>query len=265
MSSKAPAVPCLRAPLTVFFVLMSAVVLSVLIVCNQPRPSEQVADPTPPAFSEDRDPFEEDGRKYIPKGFTQQPRPGTVGLPPPAPALLTDEEKEVARAKTANVSAEGTEEAQKMLLSLLEELKRASDTASAKELEGLLERIRDRVIQQAREGRVSLLTAAALHKEYLHPNEKAADKKYKGKLVVLKGTVVPHNMADIEDPYKLFRTEPYAHEPVLLQTDYDLSYVHCQLAKPSLQKLVDWQEIHVVGIVEGKDAPDVVMRQCTVL
>jgi hypothetical protein len=240
---------------------MSATVLSVLIVCNQPGPSEQAADPLPPAFSEDRDRIEENRRKYIPKGFTQQPRPGTVGLPPPAPALLTDEEKEVARAKTANVSAEGTEEAQRMLLPLLDEL----ETASAKEREGLLERIRDRVIQQAREGRVSLLTAAALHKEYLHPNEKAADKKYKGKLVVVKGTVVPHNVADIEDPYKLFRTEPYAHEPLLLQTDYDLSYVHCQLAKPSLQKLVDWQEIHVVGIVEGKDAPDVVMRQCTVL
>lgn len=261
MSGKAAPVPRPRVPLTVFFVPMSAVVLSVLIVCNQPKPSEQAADLPPPDFSEDRDPLEEDGRKYIPKGFTQQPRPGTVGLPPPAPALLTDEEKEVARAKTANVSAEGTEEAQRMLLPLLDEL----DTASAKELEGLLERIRDRVIQQAREGRVSLLTATALHKEYLHPNEKAADKKYKGKLVVVKGTVVPHNIADIEDPYKLFRTDPYAHEPVLLQTDYDLSYVHCQLAKPSLQKLVDWQEIHVVGIVEGKDAPDVVMRQCTVL
>jgi hypothetical protein len=82
---------------------------------------------------------------------------------------------------------------------------------------------------------------------------------------VLTGAVAPHNMVDLADGFKLVETTPYVHEPVLLATGYELSFVRCHLARRELQKLRDWQEVHLLGVVEGKLRGDLVLRRCVVL
>jgi hypothetical protein len=52
---------------------------------------------------------------------------------------------------------------------------------------------------------------------------------------------------------------------VLLATDYELSFVRCHLARRELQKLRDWQEVHLLGILEGKLRGDLVLRRCVAL
>jgi hypothetical protein len=72
-------------------------------------------------------------------------------------------------------------------------------------------------------------------------------------------------MLDLPDGFKLFEQTPYAHEPVLLATDFELAFLRCHLARKELQKLLDWQEVHILGIVEGKLQGDLVLKRCVVL
>lgn len=113
---------------------------------------------------------------------------------------------------------------------------------------------------------MSYRTAEELFREFLFPNdEKAAEELYRGKVVILTGSVAPHNMVDLADGFKLVEQTPYVHEPVLLATDYELSFVRCHLARRELQKLRDWQEVHLLGILEGKLRGDLVLRRCVAL
>jgi hypothetical protein len=113
---------------------------------------------------------------------------------------------------------------------------------------------------------VSYRTAREPFREFLFPNdENAAAGRYAGRWVVLTGEVAPHNMVDLADGFKLVEQTPYVHEPVLLATDYELSFVRCHLARPELQKLRDWQEVHLLGILQGKLRGDLVLRRCVVL
>jgi hypothetical protein len=131
---------------------------------------------------------------------------------------------------------------------------------------GDLSTLRSLAADHARAGRVRYETAERFFREFLFPNDdNAAVERYRGRAVVLSGEVAPHNMVDLADGFKLIEQTPYVHEPVLLATEYELSFVRCHLARPELQKLRDWQEVHLLGVVEGKLRGDVVLRRCVVL
>jgi hypothetical protein len=212
------------------------------------EPPESRLEPSAPAQGE---------RRPLPEGFTQRPPRDTPGLPPAAEPLFSEIERAELEARALAVSAEARDEAQIQLLALLDEFEKNGDEAN------LLARIRARATERAREGRVSYRTAEALFREFLFPNdEKQAEDRYSGKVVLLTGAVAPHNMVDLADGFKLVEQTPYVHEPVLLATDYELSFVRCHLARREVQKLRDWQEVHLLGIVEGKRRGDLVLRRC---
>ena len=132
--------------------------------------------------------------------------------------------------------------------------------------EALVARIRSRATESAREGRLIYRTAEELFREFLFPNdEKRAEERYRGTLVLLTGAVAPHNMVDLADGFKLVERTPYVHEPVLLATEYELSFVRCHLARREIQKLRDWQDVHLLGEVQGKVRGDLVLRRCVAL
>ena len=200
--------------------------------------------------------FPEPARNPIRKGFTGEPPPGTVEFPPLVP-LLGPAEMEAAK-KKAPTSSE-SEAAQRELRQLLSEFERKPEPHA-------VERIRAAVIQHARQGRLVLTSATELHKEYQYPNGPSrADEKYKGRVVVLTATVLPANVAEMTDIYKVFEQEPYVQDPLLLKTGHDVTFVRCRLGQPSLQKLADWQPIQLAGIVEGKVGSNVELTQCVVL
>lgn len=195
-------------------------------------------------------------RDPIRQGFTREPPPEVLGFEPPPP-LLTQEEWEAARARSA--TREEREQAQQELEAGLREF---GDTGEP----GAIERIRDSATKHARAGRLIITSASDLYRDYAFPNDPAkADERYRNRVVVLAATVVPHNVSETTDIYKIFGREPYVQDPLLLQTPYDLTFVRCRLARPKLQKLADWQPIQIAGIVEGKSGTDVVLTQCVVL
>jgi len=232
------------------------VLLMVLAACGKAgeessEPLESRLEPSAPAPDE---------RRPLREGFTQRPPKDAPGLPPAAAPLLSNAERAQLEARTLVVSAEEREGAQSDLLALVDEFEKHGDERA------LLARIRSKATESSREGRVTYRTAEALFREFLFPNdEKAVEESYRGKVVVLTGAVAPHNMVDLADGFKLVEQTPYVHEPVLLATDYELSFVRCHLARRELQKLRDWQEVHLLGIVEGKLRGDLVLRRCIVL
>ncbi len=192
-------------------------------------------------------------RQPLNEGFTQRPPRDTPGLPPPAKPLFT--ESELLELETRSIASPPAdrERAQANLLALLDEFERSEDSST----------LRAAVIESARNGWIRYRTAEALIREFLFPNdEAAAEERYQGKAVLLSGAVAPHNMVDLADGFKLVERTPYVHEPVLLATDYELTFVRCHLARPEMQKLRDWQEVQLVGIVEGKLRGDLVLRRC---
>lgn len=195
-------------------------------------------------------------RHPLREGFTQRPPKDTPGLPPPAEPLVGDVERAELEARSLRVSPEERERAQVELLVLVDEFEKSGDGAG----------VRSKARDDVREGRVTYRTAEELFREFLFPSdEKAVEERYRGKVVVLTGAVAPHNMVDLADGFKLVETTPYVHEPVLLATDYELSFVRCHLARKELQRLRDWQEVHLLGVVEGKLQGDIVLRRCVVL
>lgn len=193
------------------------------------------------------------------QGFTQRPDPDTPGLPPPIPPFLDEEELERARIRGKEMSATEVAAAQREIASRVEAFERAPN-------EETLAALRESALELAKQGKIRYLPVAELYDDYLFPSPKdEADAEYKGKFAVFSGTVAPHNMKDFADGFKLVEQNPYVHDPLLLATDYELSFVECRLARPSLQKLRDWQPIHFVAEVEGKKASDVMLRRCIVL
>jgi hypothetical protein len=232
------------------------VLLLLLVACGRggedsSKPLESRLEPSAPAADE---------RRPLPEGFTQRPPMDTPGLPPPAEPLFSETERAELEARALAVSAEARAEAQSELQALVVDFEKHGDERD------LLARIRSRAAEHARQGRLSYRTAEALFREFLFPNdEKQAADRYSGRVVLLTGAVAPHNMVDLADGFKLVERTPYVHEPVLLATDYELSFVRCHLARRELQKLHDWQEVHLVGIVEGKLRGDLVLRRCIAL
>ena len=215
------------------------------------EPRESRLEPSAPAPGE---------RRPLPEGFTQRPPKDTPGLPPSAEPLFSEVERAELESKALASPSEARAGAQSELLALVDEFEKYGDERD------LLARIRSKATESAREGRVSYRTAEGLFREFLFPNdEKQAESLYSGKVVVLTGAVAPHNMLDLADGFKLVEQTPYVHEPVLLATDYELSFVRCHLARPEIQKLRDWQEVHLLGMVEGKLRGDLVLRRCIAL
>ena len=218
------------------------------------HPPEQDRDPSPqlpPGAPRESNPLRQ--------GFTQNPDPDTPGLPPPIPPFLSDSENESAASMAEELSEAEARKAQRELAALVEAFEHEPD-------ETLVERIRETALALAKRGRIVHVTTDALYAAYLFPNPEAeADAKYKGKLVVLTGRVAPANMRDFADGFKLIEQDPYVHDPLLIATDYELSFVECRLARPEFQLLRDWQPIHFVAEVEGKKASDVMLHRCIVL
>jgi len=230
--------------------------LLLLAACGQRVPEESGA-PRESRLEPSAPPPEE--RRPLHEGFPQRPPKDTPGLPPPAAPLLSEVERAELAEATLRVSPEERDRAQADLLALVEEFERAGD-------EALVPRIRAKAVECARRGQVRYETVEKFFVEFLFPNdEKAAESRYRGKAVILTGAVAPHNMVDLADGFKLVEQTPYVHEPVLLATDYELSFVRCHLARRELQKLRDWQEVHLVGVVQGKIRGDLVLRRCVVL
>jgi hypothetical protein len=215
------------------------------------KPLESRLEPSAPAPDEQRP---------LPEGFTQRPPKDAPGLAPPAEPLFSEVERAELETRAVAVSADARAGAQSELLALVDEFEKHGNERD------LLARIRGKATESAREGLVSYRTAEALFREFLFPNdEKEAEALYSGKVVLLTAAVAPHNMVDLADGFKLVEQAAYVHEPVLLATDYELSFVRCHLVRPELQKLRDWQEVHLLGIVEGKLRGDLVLRRCIVL
>ncbi len=186
------------------------------------------------------------------QGYTQAPPRGAPGFPPSIDAWLTTEEAEQASSAGENLSVDDRRDAQAVLSKALLRF----------DLEGL----QALALVEARAGRLPYRTAARLHRDYLFPSsEEEANARYQGRFVVLTGRVAPKSMLDTADPFKVFEEEPYVHEPVLLETDFEFTFVRCHLAKPNMQLLRDWQEVHVLGVVEGKQRGDVVIEECVVI
>ncbi len=193
------------------------------------------------------------------QGFTQRPAPDTRGLPPPIPPFLTDVELEAAAVLRAELDESDAAEAHARLASLVKAFEEAPSAMS-------LRALREGAVELVRRGRTLHVNVAELYADYLFPNSEAeADAEYKGRLAVFSGTVAPHNMRDFADGFKLVEQNPYVHDPLLLATDYELSFVECRLARPEFQSLRDWQPIHFLGQVRGKSASDVMLHRCVVL
>jgi len=193
------------------------------------------------------------------QGFTQNPDPDTPGLPPPIPPFLNDAERAAARMMFAETTEAEAIEAQRELEALVEAFEREPSAE-------LVDRLRATALGLAKRGRILHVDTDTLYADYLFPSSEAeADATYKGKLVVLTGRVAPQNMKDFADGFKLIEQDPYVHDPLLLATDYELSFVECRLARPRFQALRDWQPIHFLAEVEGKKASDVMLRRCIVL
>jgi hypothetical protein len=221
-----------------------AALLFFAIACGPeraPKPESRIEPSAPPP--EERRPLKE--------GFTQRPPKDTPGLPPPSAPLLADFER-----ASGESAVEDRDRAQ---ADLLARVAKFETTGEAPE-------IRAKAREHAMAGRVSYLPAEVLFREFLFPNdERAAEDRYRGRIVVLRGAVAPHNMVDLADGFKLVEQTPYVHEPVLLATEYELSFVRCHLARAELQKLRDWQEVDLLGVVEGKLRGDLVLGRCVVL
>ncbi len=230
-----------------------------VVGCNPPeetKPEErnEVAPELAPGAPAESNPLRQ--------GFTQNPDPDTPGLPPPIPPFLSDAEREAALTMAVELSEADATEAERelaSLASLIDAFEQEPDAA-------LVQQIRKTAVGLAKRGRILHVNVAALYADYLFPNPEAeADAKYKGKLAVFTGRVAPLNMKDFADGFKLIEQNPYAHDPLLLATDYELSFVECRLAQPRFQLLRDWQPIHFIAEVEGKKASDVMLGRCIVL
>jgi hypothetical protein len=226
--------------------------LGALVACAPPEdavPIEPTAEPPPGAPAESQP---------LRQGFTQRPAPDTPGLPPSIPPFLSVEESEAARLSRHTLDGAEASQAQSQLALKVEGYEEDPSAAS-------LDMLRETALESARAGRIVHVSVAELYADYLFPNsEMAADTRYKGQLAVFTGTVAPHNMRDFADGFKLVEQNAYVHDPLLLATDYELSFVECRLAQPSLQMLRDWQPIHFIAEVEGKSASDVMLRRCIV-
>lgn len=216
-----------------------------------PAASGSMATQAPP---QPRQPFPD-------RGYTQKPVDTLPGEP-----LLTETEAKAAAVEASRASPEAKAQAQETVRGLLEELQHEASRSTAERFEALATRLRETVADEARRGRIPFLRADDLHNQYMFPNDPAqTDQLYRDKVVALFGTVVPHNMADLADGFKLFRKDPYVQNPVLLESRHELTWVYCHLASADHQKLADWQQINLVGIVEGKVRGDLVVRRCVVL
>jgi hypothetical protein len=172
---------------------------------------------------------------------------------------LTEDERAVASALAAELDEPDAARARDELAALVEEFENDPSPTS-------VEALREAAVDLARRGQILHVSVAQLYADYLFPNSEAeADAKYRGKLVVLSGTVAPHNMRDFADGFKLIEQDPYVHDPLLLATDYELSFVECRLARAEVQELRDWQPIHFLARVRGKTASDVMLDGCIVL
>ena len=193
------------------------------------------------------------------QGFTHNPDPDTPGLPPPIPPFLNDGEREAALALAVALSEADATEAQRELDALVEAFERAPSSE-------LVDELRETALGLAQRGHILHVGIDTLYADYLFPNPEAdADAKYKGNLVVFTGRIAPWNMKDFADGFKLIEQNPYVHDPLLLATDYELSFVECRLAQPKFQLLRDWQPIHFLAEVKGKKASDVMLGRCIVL
>ena len=221
-----------------------------VVGCDAPEEAQELASARPPGPAESNP---------LRQGFTQNPDPATPGLPPPIPPFLSETEVRSAAVMASELSEAETFAAQRELDSLVQAFERAPDAA-------LLQRIQKTAVDLAKHGRIRHVTTDALYADYLFPNPRAEiDAKYRGKLAVFTGRVAPANMRDFADGFKLIEQNPYVHDPLLLATDYELSFVECRLAQPAFQLLRDWQPIHFLAEVEGKKASDVMLRRCIVL
>ncbi|GMR24498.1 MAG: hypothetical protein BMS9Abin37_3050 [Acidobacteriota bacterium] len=235
---------------TLLLVAALSVALSV-VGCNRPEETTEAEPELPAGEPAESDPLRQ--------GFTQNPDPDTPGLPPPIPPFLNDAERAAARMMTAEITEEDAIEAQRELEALVE----AFESEPGPEL---VDRLRETALGLAKRGRILHVGTDRLYADYLFPNPEAdADANYKGKLVVLTGRIAPSNMKDFADGFKLIEQNPYVHDPLLLATDYELSFVECRLAQPRFQLLRDWQPIHFIAEVEGKKASDVILGRCIVL
>jgi hypothetical protein len=186
------------------------------------------------------------------QGYTQAPPRGAPGFPPPIAPFLTPEEADRAARLEGNLSAADRRETE----AALSEAIRRFD----------LERLSELAREGARSGRLAYRPVARFHRDYLVPNAEAdADAQYKGRFVLLTGRVAPESMLDAADGFKVFEEDPYVRAPVLLETDFELTFVRCNLARPDLQALRDWQEVHILGKVVGKHRSDVILDECVVL
>lgn len=217
-------------------------------------PPESRLVPSAPPPEESR-PFQQ--------GFTQRPPPDFPGLPPPVEPLLDESTLAALPDKADQASPESRGHAQTAILTLLDELERAPP----EDFPSLVTRLRKESVARASEGALKYRTAESFYRDFLYPNDgEAVDAATRGKAVVLTGAVAPHSMLDVADGFKLYEQTPYVHEPVLLATEYEMSFLRCHLLRKELQKLRDWQELHVAGVFEGKSGRgDLVLRRCVVL
>jgi hypothetical protein len=242
--------------------LSAFLVVAVLLSCGknetEPKkdlePVESRLEPGGPP-PEESHPFQQ--------GFTQRPPPDFPGLPPPAEPLLDESELAALPDKERSASAESRERAQAAILSLLDEL----ESAPPEDFSSVVARLREQAIERVNEGALTYRSADSFYKEFIYPNDgEAVDAANRGMAFVLTGAVAPHNMLDQADGFKLFETTPYVQEPVLLATEYEMSFLRCHLLRKELQLLRDWQEVHLVGVFEGKSGRgDLVLRRCVVL
>lgn len=242
--------------------LAAVLVLAAVTSCGTDEIEPEKSREAPESRLEPGGPQPEESRPFQ-QGFTQRPPPDFPGLPPPVEPLLDELKRAALPEKALRASAESRGRAQTEILTLLDELERTAP----EEFPSRVARMRKQAVELVNEGALTYRTAESFYREFLYPNDAdAADAANRGKAVVLTGAVAPHNMLDVADGFKLFETAPYVHEPVLLATEYEMSFLRCHLARKELQKLRDWQEIHLVGVFEGKmGRGDLVLRRCVVL
>jgi len=231
-------------------ILLFGAALSV-VGCNRPEETSGAEPDVRAGEPAESDPLRQ--------GFTHNPDPETPGLPPPIPPFLNDAERAAARMMTAEISEADAMEAQRELEALVQAFEREPRSE-------LVDQLRETALGLAKRGHILHVGTDTLYADYLFPNPEAdADVHYKGKLVVFTGRIAPLNMKDFADGFKLIEQNPYVHDPLLLATDYELSFVECRLAQPRFQLLRDWQPIHFLAEVEGKKGSDVMLGRCIVL